>query len=442
MNGSLTLSLKAFAEAGKYGVTIQAKTEIAGDFRMQNLMDPEVQACPYSLYRQLRAESPIYRMPETGFYLVTSFDLCNEIIRQPDLFISGVSPMALNSDGVPSEVMAVYQEQGWVPAASCSTSDRPRHTKVRGLLSQLFTLAKVRSMVPYIEQTAESLMDGIVNEGECEFVKAFSHPLPMIVIADQIGVNSRDSELFKRWSDAIVEPFGMMITKERAVECARLVVEMQHFFKEQIDIRRAEPKDDILSQLANAEYEGGEAIPMNELLTIVTIDLLASGNETTTAGISSGMLLLAESPQLLAAIQADPELIPTFVEEVLRLESPAQGMFRQVTQDTGVGGVDLRKGDVLSLRFGAANRDEAVFQNADQVDLHRKKAGSHLAFGVGRHHCVGAPLARQEMLISFQIIAKRLRSIRLKNPETPLKYAPSFFGRNLESLEIEVEASH
>ena len=406
---------------------------------MQNLMEPAVQACPYSLYQQLRSESPVYRMLETGFYLVTTFDLCNEIIRQPDLFISGVSPMALNSEGVSSEVVAVYEEQGWLPAASCSTSDRPRHTKVRGLLSQLFTTAKVRSMLPYIEQTANRLIDDLAGSVECEFVKAFSHPLPMIVIAEQIGVSSRDLEVFKRWSDAIVEPFGMMISKERELECAKLVVEMQHFFKEQIDLRRREPRDDILSQLANAEYDGGEPIPMNELLTIVTIDLLASGNETTTAGISSGMLLLAEQPEVLAAMQEDADLIPTFVEEVLRLESPAQGMFREVTQDTTVGGVALRKGDVLSLRFGAANRDQNIFQNAEQVDLHRKKAGNHLAFGVGRHHCVGAPLARQEMLVSFQAIVQRLRNIRLKNPAAPKKYSPSFFGRNLESLEIEFE---
>jgi cytochrome P450 len=153
------------------------------------------------------------------------------------------------------------------------------------------------------------------------------------------------------------------------------------------------------------------------------------------------MLLLAEQPELLTAMQDDPELIPTFVEEVLRLESPAQGMFREVTQDTTVGGVALRKGDVLSLRFGAANRDETIFQHAAQVDLRRKKAGNHLAFGVGRHHCVGAPLARQEMLISFQVIARRLRNIRLKNPQAPLKYSPSFFGRNLESLEITFEAT-
>lgn len=134
-----------------------------------------------------------------------------------------------------------------------------------------------------------------------------------------------------------------------------------------------------------------------------------------------------------------PALIPNFVEEVLRLESPAQGMFREVTRDTSVGGVKFCKGDVLSLRFGAANRDAAVFQDADSIDLHRKKSGNHLAFGIGRHHCVGAPLARQELLISFQVIINRLECITLKNPNVMHKYTPSFFGRNLEALNIEFE---
>jgi cytochrome P450 len=409
--------------------------------RMQNLMDPAVQACPYPLYTRLRAEAPIYRMPETGFYLVTRYDLCKEIIRQPDVFISGVSPLALKSEGASADVMAIYENHGWVPTASCSTSDPPRHTKVRALLSQLFTTAKVRAMAPYIEQTAHRLIDNFAAAGECEFVAAFAHPLPMIIIAEQIGVPSDDIELFKRWSDAIVELFGMMIDKERELECARLVVDMQHFFKGQIDLRRADPRDDILTTLATGDYGDGEAIPMNELLSIVTIDLLASGNETTTAGISAGMRMLAEQPQVLQALRAEPALIPNFVEEVLRLESPAQGMFREVTRDIAVGGHQFHKGDVLSLRFGAANRDETVFTDAEKLDIQRKKAGNHLAFGIGRHHCVGAPLARQEMIISFRVIIERLQNIALKNPGAVHKYTPSFFGRNLEALDITFESA-
>jgi len=408
---------------------------------IEDLMDPAVQACPYSLYQRLRADAPIYRMPTTGFYLVTSFDLCREIIRLPDTFISGVSPLALKSDGMPEEVMAIYETQGWIPKASCSTSDPPRHTWVRALLAELFTTAKVRAMTPYIEQTAHGLIDDLPASGDCEFVQAFAHPLPMVIIAEQIGVSAGDLDTFKSWSDAIVELFSMMIDRERALECARLVVEMQHFFKQQIDERREHPRDDILTLLAHGKNENGDEIPMDELLSIVTIDILASGNETTTSAITSGVLKLIEQPEILQALQDKPSLIPNFVEEIVRLESPAQGMFREVTHDTSIGGVKLQKGDVLSLRFGAANRDEAAFHHADTIDLHRKKSGNHLAFGVGRHHCVGAPLARQELITSFQVLVSRLQRVALRNPEQVHKYTPSFFGRNLESLEIEFELS-
>ena len=403
---------------------------------VEDLMDPAVQACPYSLYKQLRAEAPIYRMPETGFYLVTAFDLCREIIRQPDIFISGVTPLALKSEGIPAEVMAIYETEGWVPKASCSTSDPPRHTWVRALLSQMFTTARVRAMTPYIESTAHQLIDSFEDEGECEFVKAFAHPLPMMIIAQQIGVETDDLETFKDWSDAIVDLFSLMIGPERVIECARQVVAMQHFFKDQIDQRRAHPRDDILTLLANGKNDDGDDIPMDELLSIVTIDLLASGNETTTAGISSGMLMLSEQPEVARALQANPQLIPVFVEEVLRLESPAQGMFRQVTRDIRVGDIDFKKDDILSLRFGAANRDESVFHDAQSIDLQRKKPGNHLAFGIGRHHCVGAPLARQELITSFEVIIQRLQNFTLKNPKQVHGYTPSFFGRNLIELDM------
>jgi cytochrome P450 len=404
-----------------------------------NLMDPAVQACPYSLYQRLRTEAPVYRMPETGFYLITSFALCRSIIKQPDVFLSGVSPMALGSEGMPSDVMAIYEAQGWVPKASCSTSDPPRHTRIRALLNKFFTTAKVRALTPYIEEIANDLIDSFPDSGDCEFVTAFSHPLPMIIISRLLGVTTTDLETFKAWSDAIVEPFGMMISHERELECARLVVEMQHFFKQQIEQRRRQPDDDILTILAHEKGSNGEYMPMDELLTVATIDLLASGNETTTSGISSGMLKLVEQPEILQALKDNPNLIPNFVEEVLRLESPAQGMFREVAQDTRVGDTHFSRGDVLSLRFGAANRDETVFHDAGKIDLHRKKPGNHLAFGVGRHHCVGAPLARQELITSFQVLVRRLKHVSLKEPQPLHKYTPSFFGRNLEALEITFE---
>lgn len=413
------------------------RTQQVGGTRPEDfdLMDPATQAAPYEFYSVLRREAPVYRMPQTGFYLVTTFELCREVIRQPDLFVSGVSPMALRPGGVPREVVEIFETKGWVPNSSCSTSDPPVHTRVRRALERLFTVQRVRQLAPRIDALANELIDAFEGEGAVEFVSAFAHPLPMRVIAELLGVPDGDLARFKAWSDAIVEPFGMMISREREIECARLMVEMQHYFAERIRERQARPADDLISAIVHADLGGLPPFDMRELLTIVTIDLLASGNETTTAAISSGMLLLTRDPTPIAEVRREPELLETLIEEFLRLESPAQGMFRRVARDTTLGGVQLKEGDLLSLRFGAANRDEAVFPHAEKIDLRRPQPGKHLAFGLGRHHCIGAALARQELMSAFGALLRRLDNFRLAPGSSP-QYVPSFFGRNLRELHI------
>ena len=401
-----------------------------------NLLDPEVQQCPYAFYRAARAQAPVWRMPQTGFYLVTSFDLCREVIRQPDLYASGVSPMALREGGVPQAIVDVYQDEGWLPEASCSTSDPPRHTRVRAFLEPLFTVQRVREIAPMIDAVAHRLLDAIGDRTEVELVHEFSHPLPMIVIARLIGVPDADLARFKAWSDAIVEPFSMMVSAERELECARLVVEMQHYFAGLLADRRAHPRDDLLSALVRAADDPELHFDLREQLTIITIDLLASGNETTTAAITSGVKLLVEDPAVIAQVRAEPRLMRNLAEEILRLESPAQGMFRRVTRDTTLGGVPLREGDLLSVRFGAANRDDRQFPEPERIDLHRSQPGKHLALGIGRHHCIGAQLARQEIVSALGALLERYDGFALTPGRPAPQYTPSFFGRNLHALHV------
>jgi cytochrome P450 len=402
-----------------------------------DLMDPAVQQCPYAFYALTRAQAPLYRMPSTGYWLVTSFDLCREVIRQPDLYASGVSPMALKPGGVLPEVIDEFAK-GWLPLASCSTSDPPRHTRVRAFLEPLFTAKRLRAIRPLIDRTVGDLLDGLAGRTELEFVGEFSHPLPMIVIAELIGVPSVDLARFKAWSDAIVEPFSLMVSREREIECARLVVEMQHYFAALLAERRREPRDDLLTELVRASADPSMGFDLQEQLTILTIDLLASGNETTTAAITSGLRLLIDDPAPIAAIRRDPALLENLAEEILRLESPAQGMFRRVTRDTALGGIALREGELLSLRFGAANRDEQQFPGADRIDLHRTQPGKHLALGIGRHHCIGAQLARQELIAAFGALLDRYATFALAPGRPAPEYAPSFFGRNLRELYVTV----
>jgi cytochrome P450 len=294
----------------------------------------------------------------------------------------------------------------------------------------------VREIRPLIERTVKELLDAWPASGEVEFVHDFAHPLPMVVIAELIGVAHDDLARFKAWSDAIVEPFSMMVSPEREVECARLVVEMQHFFKRELEDRERNPRDDLLTAVARAAAPDQQGFDLEQQLTILAIDLLASGNETTTAGIASGVKLLAEQPDVAATLRAEPRRLENFVEEVLRLESPAQGMFRRVTRDTVLGGQPLKEGELLSLRFGAANRDPGQFPEPDKIDLHRQPAGKHLALGIGRHHCIGAQLARQEMYSAFEALLARYSSFELTPGKPAPEYAPSFFGRNLLELHL------
>lgn len=400
-----------------------------------DLMDPKVQQCPYAFYASARAQAPLYRMPDRGFWLVTSFDLCREVMRQPDLYASGVSPMALKPGGVSEGVIAEYAK-GWLPLASCSTSDPPRHTKVRDFLEPLFTNKRMREIRPLIDRTAAQLLDALDGRTEFDFVHEFSHPLPMVVIAELIGVPQVDLARFKAWSDAIVEPFSMMVSPEREVECARLVVEMQHYFAALLEARRHAPRDDLLTELVRAADDPALGFDLQEQLTIITIDLLASGNETTTAAITSGLKLLIEDPAPIAELRRDPSLLENLAEEILRLESPAQGMFRRVTRDTTLGGIALREGELLSLRFGSANRDESQFRGAERIDLHRPQPGKHLALGIGRHHCIGSQLARQELVSAFGALLDRYESFALASGSEAPQYAPSFFGRNLLELRV------
>jgi cytochrome P450 len=406
------------------------------DLNDHDLMDPEVQGCPYDYYAHLRAEAPIYRMPSTGFYLVTSFDLCMEVIRQPDLFASGVSPQALRPGGVPQAVLDVYQNEGWMPVSATSTSDPPAHTRTRHVLGRLFTVGSVRALTPYIDGLVNELIDGLAQSNSAEFVREFAHPLPMMIIADQLGVPRQDLPRFKEWTDAIVEPFSMMVSEEREVECARLVVEMQHYFAGQITRAREQTDDKLISRILAMDMGEFEPLNTGELLSLFAIDLLASGNETTMNAISSGMVLLIQQPQIIAEVRDNPELLKNLAEEILRIESPAQGMFREVTEDTEVAGVALKKGELLSLRFGAANRDEAQYPHADRIDLHRPQPGKHLALGIGRHTCIGAALARQELISAFAGLLSCLDNFAFDQNYPEPEYIPSFFGRGLRELRI------
>lgn len=404
-----------------------------------NYFDPQVIEDPFEANRIAREQAPVYQLPGTSIFMVSTYDLVVEAAKQPMVFSNDFSA-AIEGEGAQAdeEIKAVV-EQGWPQVDTLLTADPPVHTRFRKLVNMAFSPGRVNKMESYVLSIVDELIDRISEQGRCEFVADFAVPLPVTVIADQIGVPREDVASCKRWSDAFAERLGGMISRERELECARQVVEFQHYMKGKLDDRRKNPKDDLLSDLVNASVDGERPLDDAEALSIVQ-QLLVAGNETTTNTIVGGMLLLIQNPDQLQKVQDDPGLIKNMVEEVLRLETPTNSMWRVVKQDATLGGVAIPAGSQLLLRFGSANRDEQRFPEPDRFDVTRRNAGTHLAFGRGVHTCIGAMLSRKETNLAFRQLLARLKNFRLAPGENNLRHHPNILLRGLESLAIEFDS--
>ncbi|MEM7097668.1 MAG: cytochrome P450 [Pseudomonadota bacterium] len=405
-----------------------------------SLLDDATRECPYQYFQHLRHSAPISFLPELNAWYVSRYDDLRYVKKHPELFSSDIRTHGGIRPGARSVAEAYRSEHGWARVSTLQRTDPPVHSKYRKLINHAFTVKRVRSMTPYIETVVNDLIDAFINHGKAEFVSEYSIPLPCIVIADQLGVPRDMIWQLKSWSDAMLAPGSGFIDETQALEAAKQVVEAQQFFATVIEARRAQPTDDIISVLANAQIEDepGQAprpLDMFELMDLLD-QLLTGGNETTTNAIGSCMMLLLQRPDMMIQLRDDPQLLRNMVEETLRYETPVLHLWRVATQDTEIDGVEIKKGDTVALGYASANRDEAVFPDPETFNPSREKAGAHLAFGSGPHHCPGAALSRQEIYSTFTVLLNRLENIRTTNPDEGFLHTPNIFLRGLADLNI------
>lgn len=286
-----------------------------------------------------------------------------------------------------------------------------------------------------MRQVAESLIDGFAGSGSVELVGEFAVGLPMAIIANALGVGDDDLETFKRWSDDMVMPVG---NQSPTLDQVRGYLESHRdfsaYFNAKIDQRREQPVDDVISEIANAEIDG-ETLERREQLSIIS-QLLTAGNETTTKLITAIALYLAEHPEVQARVRVDRTLVPALVEEVLRLEAPVGGLFRQATTDIEVGGFTIPAGDHVWVLYASANRDEERFVCPADFDIDRADLKDHIGFGHGQHYCLGAGLARLEATVGTNALLDRLGEIRL-GAANDFAYEDSYLLRGLRRLHLE-----
>ncbi len=408
-------------------------------------MDPAVLQNPYPLYTTLRENAPVHFLPELDMYIVTSYDLLMEVMRNPKVFsnIAGKGRRGITGS---DEAERIVREEGYgrfIP--TIVNNDPPTHTSYRALVNDAFRASRVRQMDVYVHEMADRLIDGFIDEGSCDAVAEFAVPVPMYVIADQLGVPRSEFRTFKKWSDAWVIGLGLPVPEDVLVDAARQVVEMQHYMVANIEVRRKKPENDILSDLAQADYEDpltGETrkLETREVLSIVE-QILVAGNETTSNGIANGIHYLANDMAMQQRLRQDPSGIKAFVEEILRMESPVQGLFRYETADVELGGVELPRGSAVMIRYAAGNRDNKRFEDSENFNIDRKNNGAHIAFGSGTHHCVGSQLARLEMHASFDAFLRRFSSFEPADTDETIMFHLSIALRGPVTLPIKFTAA-
>jgi unspecific monooxygenase len=390
---------------------------------IQSPTDPDFVQNPYPFYARARAEGPLHEWQDYGMMAAFTHDAVLALLK--DRRFGREVPVEM-APAIPDHLTSFYD----IEAHSMLELEPPRHTRLRGLVLRAFTSRRIASLGPDIEALAHRLIDDF-PEGEFDLLPAFAAPLPVIVIARLLGVPEDMAPQLLRWSNAMVAMY--MASRTRATEdaAASAAAEFSDYMRRYIDARRNDPRDDLITQLIAAE-EDGEKLSTDEMITTCIL-LLNAGHEATVHTIGNGMATLLSDPhrERLAELTA-PDSIAATVEEVLRYDPPLHMFTRYAYEDVSVFGHDFKRGDQVALLLGAANRDPAAFADPDLFDPARP-AWTHSGFGGGLHFCIGAPLARLELVTALPVLAARCPDLKLVEPP---RYGDTYHFHGLERLMV------
>ena len=413
---------------------------VPGSLDGLDLFGPHFQDDPPAIYEQLRRSGAVHYLPRHGWYLVTKADAAREVLRDAARFSSRVHKHTQPPVEVADEV-AQIRAQGWPYTPALGTNDPPDHTRLRRLVQRAFTPRSLAWMEPLVRRTADELAATLPDGAELDFLAAFAEPLPVWAISRVLGLSESRRDDIRRWSVAAAASIGGMPDAMAWIENERTLLHYQQTMAAEIEQVRQAPREGLLSTLVQAADNpepGEEPIPMAQLLTLLR-ELVIAGNETSGKLITEIVRLLdtTSGEGEWDRIRIEPERARPVVEEALRWVSPSQTAFRRATSDTQLAGVDIPAGSVLVVSFASANRDEDVYPEAAQFDPDRDGLRQHLAFGMGKHACIGNPLARMEAVIATQVLAQQVDALAVINPEQ-LRYNASFMVRGLLDLPVRV----
>jgi len=405
---------------------------------------------PYAYFDELREQGPVLPLPHLGVVAVTGYDEAQDVYRHTEIFSScnsvvgpyAMFPVPLEGDDI-SDIIEEYRDQ--LPMYEhMVTMDPPQHTQERALMMRLLTPKRLKDNEAFMEQLADELIDELVAlGGSCQFIQDYAQPFAMLTVADVLGVPKEDHERFRR-GFGLTKGIGTVGSGGEHDVGQNPLSWLDDEFATYIEDRRANPRKDVLTNLALATYPDGSTPPVVSVVRTATF-LFAAGQETTARLLASALKHLADHPELQDQLRENKDLIPDFIEEALRTESPVKCDFRLAKRNTTIGDVEIKAGTPVMLLNGAANRDPRRFECPHEFQVERPNAQSHIAFGRGAHSCPGGPLARAEARVSIERILDRLRNIRLSEEhhgpagDRRFSYEPTWVLRGLTSLHLEYD---
>lgn len=401
-----------------------------------SVLDATMIDCPFPAYQALRESAPAVEIAE-GIFLVTRFDDVVRILKDPTTF-SSRQPTSLFEWFGPAqnqeELDAILADCPEIP--TLIDNDPPEQSRVRALVTKVFNAGKVKALEPQIVEIVDELAAGWIDRGHVEFASEFARLLPSTVIALALGADTSMREKMVFWADELVSRTAGPQSPERQAEVARSIAEKSQYFLSLIRERRDRPTDDLFSLLTAVELEGQ---PLTDVQIVnIAKTFLVGGNETTAFLLTTALHRLTDEPALAQSLRDDPELIPAFIEEMLRLEAPAQGMPRFPTTDVEIGGVTIPQGSTVFVMYGSANHDDTAFACPDELVLNRRTQGGakqHVSFGLGPHFCLGSQLARAEVRIALERLLPRMTNLRL-DPDKPPQRTPNPMLRGFLRLDL------
>jgi cytochrome P450 len=397
------------------------------------LLDPAVIEDPYPFYRQLQSEAPVWQVPGTDVFVVSSFESVAEATARVEDFSSNMACLLYRGvDGLPERLSF-----GEHTMQTLATADPPAHTLHRSTVFPELVAKRMSSLEPEIVVLALGCVERAVECGRVDFMAEIGNVVPITVISRLIGFRDSDPERLLRAAFESTAMLGSTVSLERLLELVAGVEEIEAWIADQLAAAAMDPEDSILGSVARGIDAGVLAVQEG---TVILHTLLSAGGESTTSLLGSAVRILAEQPELQERLRRWPALIPAFVEEALRLESPFRYLMRSVAFDTSLAGEHIPAGATVLLFWGAANRDPTEYGNPDEVDLDRRVLRHHVAFGRGIHHCVGAPLARLEAQVVLRVLLERTSNISL-DPERGPRWVDSLLIRRYEQLHVRLLAA-